>query len=216
MIRTDGVVFDLDGTLWDTNAVCAAVWNEVVRELGLATPVVVTEEDIRRVAGLPHRGCVREVFPDLSDADVDTLAEVTATRDNDGIAARGGVLYPGVAETVRALAARVPVCIVSNCQAGYIEIFLAQAGLRDAVCDHECWGSTGLDKSANLSAVVARNGLSKPIYVGDTAGDERAARDVGLPFVLARWGFGVAERPDAAIDRLTDLPALLELVSRAR
>lgn len=216
MIRTDGVVFDLDGTLWDTNAVCAAVWNEVVRDLGLATPVVVTEADIRRVAGLPHRGCVREVFPDLPEAEVDALAEVTAIRDNEGIAARGGALYLGVAETVRMLAARVPVCIVSNCQAGYIEIFLDQAGLRDAVCDHECWGRTGLDKSANLSAVVARNGLTEAIYVGDTAGDERAARHVGLPFVHARWGFGVVERPDAAIDRVSDLLQLLELVPRAR
>lgn len=73
---------------------------------------------------------------------------------------------------------------------------------------HACPGDTGLDKAGNIRKVLAEAGHPRAFYLGDTDGDERAARLGRHPFVHAAYGFGRAERPDAVLERVSDLPAL--------
>ena len=134
----DSVVFDLDGTLWDTCEVCARGWNNVIARHGMNFRAV-TADDVRGVAGKPHELCVREVCVGLPDHHLKILSDESEKEDNRLIAAEGGVLYTGVADGLEALAARYPLFIVSNCQAGYIEIFLSSTGFSGLFRDYECW-----------------------------------------------------------------------------
>ncbi|MNN86467.1 Phosphoglycolate phosphatase [compost metagenome] len=52
---------------------------------------------------------------------------------------------------------------------------------------------------------MQRNNLESPVYVGDTAGDLKAAAFAGIPFVFASYGFGEVSDPDYTINRLSDL-----------
>ncbi len=63
-VRVDGVIFDLDGTLWDTTLVCVRAWNDVLARLDLGFAPV-TQADIRAVTGSDHRSAVRTVFADV-------------------------------------------------------------------------------------------------------------------------------------------------------
>jgi hypothetical protein len=103
--------------------------------------------------------------------------------------------------------------IVSNCQAGYIEIFLRHSGLGALFTDFECWGNSGRPKADNLRSVVERNRLRAPWFIGDTSGDQEAARACGVPFVFAAYGFGTCRAPEATIE---SLPALRAAVAGAR
>ena len=204
----DAIVFDLDGTLWDTNATCADAWNRVLARLAIPYRTI-TAADVRSVAGRPHTDGIRAVFSDLSEADVLRISEATQVEDNRAIAEVGGDVYPGVRENVPRLADLMPLLIVSNCQRGYIELFLTTSGLARRFVDFECWGNTGGDKVANVRALLERNRLHRPWLVGDTEGDAQAASENRMPFVFARYGFGEVTRWDIAIDRFADLVALL-------
>lgn len=185
----DAIVFDLDGTLWDTCDACAIAWNRVLARHQIAFRKIVGD-DVRGVAGLPHDRCIREVFVGLEESALLRLLEDTPSEDNATIAALGGTLYPGLHAGLARLGERYPMFIVSNCQSGYIELFLEKSGLAAAFRDFECWGNTGSPKPENLRRLIARNALARPAFVGDTEGDQRAAEACGSPFVHAAYGFG--------------------------
>jgi phosphoglycolate phosphatase len=208
-MKLDAIVFDLDGTLWDTCAACAIGWNIVVERHGIAWPAI-TAADVRSVAGKPHAECIRQVFRGLSEAQLAILSEETATEDVRCIEAHGGELYPGVREGVTQLAERYPLFIVSNCQAGYIELFLRSNGFGQLFRDSECWGNTGLSKAENLQRVIARNGLVAPVFIGDTDGDQTAAGSCNVPFLHVAYGFG--QCPTAA-HRAQSFPELCARLS---
>lgn len=211
-MTASAVVFDLDGTLWDTTATCAEGWNAVLARLGVDR--VVTAEDVRRVTGRSHDEAIDLVFPGLDARTRARLSEETQREDNALLARRGGDLYPGVHELIPWLAASTQLLIVSNCQAGYIEIFRTTSGLDASFGDHECWGRTGKAKPENLRLLLERNGIASAIMVGDTGGDHAAAKANSLPFVHAAYGFGQVEAPDAAIGSFDELPAVLDRLAR--
>lgn len=193
MRHADSVIFDLDGTLWDSCRSCAIAWNNVLRR-GAIRFRVVTEQDVRQVTGKPHEICIRETFVGLSESEILYLIRETTLEDNAVIASIGGDLYDGVGAGLQILRKQYPLFIVSNCQVGYIETFLTFTGFADVFVDFECWGRTGQSKSDNLADVISRNNLKNAVFVGDAEGDRLAARACGIPFYFAEYGFGeVAE-----------------------
>jgi len=200
----DSLIFDLDGTLWDTCPACALAWNTVLRRHAIAFREI-TAQDVRNVAGRPHDACIRDTFTGLSEAEHDLLIDETMREDSRAIELHGGSVYPGVDAGLRALARSYPLFIVSNCQAGYIELFLRKSGLAAQFRDFECWGNTGRPKPDNLRDLIARNALARPWFVGDASGDLQAAEACQVPFVHAAYGFGRVERAALRVQRFDEL-----------
>ncbi|HEY9841444.1 MAG: HAD family hydrolase [Candidatus Sericytochromatia bacterium] len=204
------LIFDLDGTLWDTCPACAVAWNRALQDHAIPYREISTE-DMRGVAGLPHGTCIRTVFHDLVEDQHRLLESHTAKGDMDAIRELGGELYPGVPEGLEHLIANYPLYIVSNCQKGYIELFYEFSGLGRFFTDQECWGNTGRPKAENLRSLIVRNQLQNPVYIGDTHGDADAAEACGVPFLHAGWGYAEipGARTFASFGQLADF--LLEL-----
>ncbi len=202
--NTDSLIFDLDGTLWDATATVAKAWQAARKKVDFDIQEI-TQQDIRNIAGTQHDLIFKKLFPQLSKEQQKELMEISGQEEMAHIKKYGGELYEGLEETLEYLHQKYKLCIVSNCQDGYIEAFLDFHDLGKYFTDFECSGRTGNPKGENLKAVVERNNLNSVYYVGDTQGDYEASVKASVPFIYARYGFREVEHYDKVIDKPTDL-----------
>ena len=209
------ILFDLDGTLWDSSAQVAQSWNLVFRDYGetmapgVSLPVL-TADDLRNVMGKTMEEIARTIMPDMDPHQRSVLFKKCETYEVEYIASSGGVLYPGVQETLEHLKnAGYKLAVVSNCQVDYVKAFLTSMKMDSFFCDYEEWGRTGKSKSENIRLVMERSHSKKGVYVGDTQKDKDAADEAGIPFIWAAYGFG---NVDGYVGKLEHFPELIELL----
>jgi phosphoglycolate phosphatase len=200
----DGIIFDVDGTLWDTREVVAKAWNTALKE-NSNTDIVITEELLKPLFGKPVNEITDIIFPEISETERRRIEQILYEYENEFLIDHPGKLFDGISKTVKTLAQRYPLFIVSNCQCGYIEVFLKTMHLEPYFKGHLCFGDTGWSKGRNIRYVADQNGLKNPVYIGDMQGDGDAAKEAGVPIVYARYGFGTIEKPDYCIDQPQEL-----------
>ena len=204
----NAILFDLDGTLWDTVEGVVHAWNEVLAKHPEAHASL-TIDDMCSYMGKTTLEIARLMIPALTDEERMTIMDECAENEHKYLHAnRAFRLFDGIAETLPALSQAYPLYIISNCQSGYIELFLELTGFAPYFSGHTCPGDTGLTKGDNIRLILDTHHIDRAFYLGDTTGDERAARLAGIPFVHAAYGFGSAEAPDAVLARFADLPKL--------
>lgn len=201
----NGIIFDLDGTLWDSAAVVVEGFNDEIKQHS-DTDYILTEEVLKSQMGKTAPEISKVFFPTLSEERALQLMSLCAKRERVYLAHRGGKLFPQLEETIIKLKEMgFNLYIISNCECGYIETFLKAHKMEKYFDDIECHESTGLSKGENIKLVLKRNNLDKAIYVGDTQGDCNATRFAGIPFVYAKYGFGNVECPDYTINTFSEI-----------
>ncbi len=199
-----GLIFDLDGTLWDSTEDVARAWNIALDE---KTDINrrITADDLRSVFGKPLKDIFYNLFPDIEEEKIMEVSQVLYSYQHDTLEEATCGTYEGVIEGIKELSKKYPLFIVSNCQAGYIEVFLRYTKLGEYIKDHTCPGDTGEFKAYNIKLIMERNKIEQVIYVGDTAGDKEACDEVGVPMIHASYGFGKVENPAAIITKFEEL-----------
>jgi len=193
----DALIFDLDGTLWNSTVPVTQAWNEAARALGTGP---VSSETIQSIMGLPHDECFRRAFPHLSESERKRLAAACTQVEMELLRDHGAMLFPGVRDGLQQLARKFSLFVVSNCETDYLRIFLKNSGVGNLFRDSECYGNNGLTKGQNLRKLAARNRLRQPCYIGDTAGDQQAATAAGMDYYHVNYGFGDPDRECLAFD----------------
>jgi phosphoglycolate phosphatase len=202
------VIFDLDGTLWDSADSVAESWNMVLRNAGV--DITVTADDIRRNMGKTMNDIADDLYASLPEEERYALARRCEVFENEYIAEKGGNLFEGVRETLeQLLSAGVKMSIVSNCQEGYIPAFLKSMNMDKYFVDYEEWGRSGLLKADNIRLVMKRNGVDKAVYVGDIQKDADASAKAGVPCIWAAYGFGHIDKPAGVLNKFSELPQVL-------
>lgn len=202
------IIFDLDGTLWDSTASIRDIWNAVI-ERETKKPSRLTQEDIRALMGKTIEDIAAAIFPDCSKEEQARLIGLCGEAECEQLRVDGAILYDGLVEMLKELSTEHGLYIVSNCQDGYVQAFLEAHGLADYFLDIEMYGRTGKQKWDNIRLLMERNGITEAVYVGDTEGDQKAAKLAGIPFIHAAYGFGTVTDPDAVIPSFTELPAVI-------
>ena len=204
-----GLIFDMDGTLWDSSENVAASWTKTVKDLGYDRPEI-TKQDIMGVMGLTMDKIADKLFGDLTKQERMELLDKCGNNENEYLRKHGGVLYPDLEKTFIRLKEKYPLFIVSNCQSGYIEAFLEYYGFGKYFDDIECYGNNLKGKGENIALLASRNGLDRAYYIGDIQGDYDATMQAGFDFIHAAYGFGKIDHTVPELQQFSDLPELLE------
>lgn len=209
-MKTESIIFDLDGTLWDSAESVAASWTKTISESGIpeAEGMVITEADIKGVMGMTMDVIGEKFFPFLDKPCRERLMDDCGNNENEYLLAHGGRLFENTAETLEMLSRTHRLFIVSNCQKGYIEAFCNSCNTGKYFSGHLCWGDTLTPKGETIKALMRQYNVTSAVYVGDTAGDCKAAHDADLPFIHAAYGFGEIKPPlkaEAVINSIEEL-----------
>lgn len=203
----DAIIFDVDGTLWDSTELVAKAWNYVL-EKKTNLPPTIDAALLKTLFGKPMDEICLSIFKGIPVSEHPRLGEICYIRENELLYQEPVPLYPGVLEAFQKLSQKCPLFIVSNCQQGYIEALLATTPLKLYVKGHLCYGDTGKTKDVTIRILMEQYHLNKVLYVGDTQGDADACQKADVPFALAEYGFGDAQSPDYRINALEDLLTL--------
>ena len=207
--KFDSIIFDLDGTLWDSTGVVAEAWQAAKEQVDFIKEDV-TADMVKGITGMTYKAIFEKLFPYLTDEKREEYKAIAAKYELEILHTKGGQLYPALEETLQYLSAKYKLYIVSNCQSGYIEVFFNTSGLEKYFLGHQCYGTKNMPKADNIKDIVNDHALKAPVYVGDTMGDYNAAVGAGVPFIFASYGFGkVDEDQVATIDKVSDLIELL-------
>ena len=204
------LIFDIDGTLWDTRALVARGYNVELERLG-RPDLFLTAEYLTSLFGKTAQEIADVIFRDYPAGE--RLGLIMNCMETERVVLRADpcqVGYEGVKETLLKLKERYRLFVVSNCEQGYPEIMMEKLGLQDVFEDHLCHGDTGLPKGDTIRLLMERNAVTEAVYIGDTQGDCDASRAAGIPFIFCAYGFGSPDRYDARLEDFRQLPEVLK------
>ena len=203
-MNKNAILFDLDGTLWDSCVAIMPSWQKVMEAHNIKRPPI-TQEEMNSYMGKTVAQIAPLMLPELSLEEGIALMEEGCQEELEELRINGATLYEDIIETLRTLSKNFNLYVVSNSQDGYIQAFVEHYGLGDIIKDFECAGRTRKCKGDNIRLVIERNNIEKAVYVGDTILDKEAADLAGIPFIYASYGFGDVENPDYSITKPMDL-----------
>ncbi len=212
------IMFDVDGTLVDSQADILASMGAAFGAAGLATP---SREDILGIVGLSLDVAIPQLSPGQPDKTYGSMVEtykstyqrLRASQPAD----QSSPLYAGMREVLDGLQA-VPeflLGVATGKSRRGLEALLAGHGLErmfltQQVADHH----PSKPHPAMLLAALAETGVSpdNAVMIGDTEFDMSMARAAGIRSIAVGWGYHPANRltgADALVRNVADLPGAI-------
>ena len=204
--RHGGVIFDMDGTLLDTNYLQVAAWREAFREHGHD----ICCADVHRALGMGSAELVQRVLgrpdPSVIDAHSRHFAPYLGRMRPQ----------PGAADLLAATARLgLSVVVATSAKDDEVDLMLDAVGARDAIGTVVSSGAVEPAKPhPDIVALALRDSgtdRARAVMVGDAVWDVIAARRAGIPCIGLLCG-GTAEeqlRDVGAIEVYPDPAALL-------
>lgn len=199
-------VFDIDGTLLQTDLVTVPAVRQTFARYGLPVP---DAADVRHFFGKPVADYEAWLAAQCPEGRAGEIIEAANARELECISETGR-LYPGVKEMLDTLCIQgLRMALCSNGPQAYVDTFAdayAVRGYCDVVLARDHYWQ---NKTDMLRAILEKVSARPVIVVGDRHDDIEAAHDNGGLAIGAAYGFGSPmelEDADTVVRAASDIP----------
>lgn len=217
------VVFDVDGTLIDSQDFIVEAMNRAFAAMGRAP---LPRAEVLSIVGLSLPDAIGRLVPELSSVQIAEAAQLYKDMFIQLRAEKGGEaaapLYPGARAALEALHARDEVLLgvaTGKARRGLDHAYdahdLRQFFVTSQTADHH----PSKPHPSMLRAALAETGVeaAQAVMIGDTSFDMEMGRAAGYRTIGVTWGYHPAEAlvqagADVLIDSYADLPAALDQI----
>ena len=201
------LIFDIDGTLWDTAEVTLEGSNMIadiypeVRKVDLAI--------IMSHMGLSLEEIAKIRMPDIPLSQALKYLDLQIIKIRELINEKGANIYDGVIEVIKKLSEKYKLGIITNNLDEYAELFIKKANLKNYFLDYMGASSYQISKDEAIKRMLKRNNIKKACYIGDTKKDMLASEKANVNFIYAKYGFGKDFEHNVYINDIKDLLKIL-------
>ncbi len=215
MTISHAVLFDMDGTLLQTEKLATPAFRRTFEELrarGLWDGPIPDEDQLTNVLGMTLTHLWNTLLPGASQ-ETKAIADQLLLEHEVKLLAEGVTdLYPGVKETLHHLHDKgIALFVASNGLEGYIDAVCGQFGIKQLFTDLYSAGRFQTRSKNDLVAkLLSDYQVQHAIMVGDRHSDVEAGRTNGLFTIGCDFGFakpGELDGADAIIRQFSDLLA---------
>lgn len=213
------IIFDLDGTLFQTEKVAVPAFQETfyyLQEQKLYDGSIPSETKIQSVFGMTHQEIWENLLPH-ADEKVRELADQRMLQEELRLFKEGkSKCYPGVKETLQQLKVNGwTLMIASNGVGPYVRGALASQGILDWFLDVYTAGDYETKSKTDLVQLLKeKHGIQEGYMVGDRSSDVKAGKENGLTVIGCRYAgfpqFGESDELAEADFVITSFSEILE------
>ncbi|MNZ78196.1 Phosphoglycolate phosphatase [compost metagenome] len=216
--KPEAVIFDMDGTLFETDTLLVAVHHRIfekLREEGLYEQPTPPVDKLLGCLGMLLEDIWKQIMPDSSQAARERADELMLQYELEHLAAGEGRLYPHVEQTLQQLKEQgLKLFVASNGLEDYVKGVARYRGIADLF---DGLYSAGEYKTSSKVDLVARllkdHGISRAWMVGDRSSDVEAGKGNDLQTVGCAYAtYGKAVELALADAHIHDFRQLLELL----
>ena len=194
-MKYESIIFDIDGTLWDSRALIAEGYNIQLRKEGLHH-LQTNENVLLQLFGRTMSDIADNLFPEFTPEERYALMDRCIASEDAYLENHpcDTIAYPDIKTTMEELAKNHRLFIVSNGQKGYPQLAARKLKVDHLIAGYLSYGDTGTHKGETIRILMKDHNIENAVYVGDTQGDYEATLAAGIDFIWADYGFG---KPDA-------------------
>ncbi len=203
----DAIIFDLDGTLWQTRDSYLYAYHMVLAS-HKEIKEVHSDEQVLNTMGNTLDIVANVVF---SNEDLETkinLMKECLYHSCMYLLKNESTLYPNVQKTLIELSKKTKLFIVSNCPKEYVDVFFQKSNTSDIFIDYR-YLTDSSTKESNINELIEKYDLKSVLMVGDSNDDFKAIKDKNIEFVYASYGYKECQNYDYKIKDFSELNKII-------
>lgn len=200
-----GILFDLDGTLWNTIIPTHKAANDIAKDNNLKE---ITLDTIIDGMGKDKIYNAKNYYPEVDLNKALKLLDQSSQKCTEYLKNKEAIIYENIEKTLQTLSKKHDLYIVSNSfDNDYINTFKSYLDVNFK--DFIAAGALNINKTEAIKLIIKRNNIDKAIYVGDTKLDYDSSKEANIPFIYAKYGFGNIDKYEYSINDIKDLISVI-------